>query len=685
MNRSLKLQFRKFCSKPVAVHVAGAWVLGVVRVALEIAVPLQIGYITNLFVSAGKKTEPGSVTSAAIVLLVLGVALRMVELASELNAFKLYDRLITQATVFLYDSIFRCPPEFFAKHPAQGLNVRLLEESGFVVYHWQESLTKLPLALLSIIAFGVSMFAQNGFLGAVMVPLSVAGAGTHLFSQRLREKSRDMRTGWENVRATADEMITNVEELRANNAEGYGLRLLTQQYGEFSSKLLAMRISEAATLAIPRLVSGIQLGILFLLGVQICSEGSWLNVTTGGCEWGTVVGFLFFLRLFQGPVESVIDYLIKRQRRLSSLLAINEILEPSHSEGESAPSKRCGPRSIIVNKLSVVGDTGGKILDDVSLRIGPGENLAITGPSGSGKSTLLRSIAGIVRPAYGSVSIAGSEVNSRGVRRVAFLPQRPVLFSWSIRDNILLGLRRSGDCVGNDELLSLDLRDYPRVADVRSLDKLLLKTVDDVGLTQDLFARGLNRPLSLRLFEATGIGIGDVKNQVQAQLAAHGLALDLEPACEDSLRGELLGGIPRHEDAILSRQIERIVYAVCHDFGFAKNVVLSGLETRVSHGRSGLSGGQEQKVALAKALIRKPDVLLLDEAVSNLDESSKGHVLRHLRTVDATVVFVSHDRDEIRTADRVVVVDRGLVVPDVAGSQLLPKTVRHEGSQCVGV
>lgn len=80
--------------------------------------------------------------------------------------------------------------------------------------------------------------------------------------------------------------------------------------------------------------------------------------------------------------------------------------------------------------------------------------------------------------------------------------------------------------------------------------------------------------------------------------------------------------------------------------------------------KSGLSGGQEQKIALAKALIRKPKILLLDEAVSNLDANSKQRVLQHLRELSSTVIFVSHDPVEIATADRVVVVEKGRIAEE---------------------
>jgi molybdate transport system ATP-binding protein len=79
-----------------------------------------------------------------------------------------------------------------------------------------------------------------------------------------------------------------------------------------------------------------------------------------------------------------------------------------------------------------------------------------------------------------------------------------------------------------------------------------------------------------------------------------------------------------------------------------------------------LSGGQRQRVALGRALLRGPDLLLMDEPLAALDEALKDRILTYLERAVAEwhipTVFVSHDRDDVgRFAERVIVVEAGRV------------------------
>lgn len=86
------------------------------------------------------------------------------------------------------------------------------------------------------------------------------------------------------------------------------------------------------------------------------------------------------------------------------------------------------------------------------------------------------------------------------------------------------------------------------------------------------------------------------------------------------------------------------------------------MSTRVPDGGIGFSGGQLQRLLLARALVREPKLLLLDEATSALDNETQRQVMANLGAAGVTRIVVAHRLSTVRDADRIVVVNRGRVV-----------------------
>jgi len=81
----------------------------------------------------------------------------------------------------------------------------------------------------------------------------------------------------------------------------------------------------------------------------------------------------------------------------------------------------------------------------------------------------------------------------------------------------------------------------------------------------------------------------------------------------------------------------------------------------------GLSGGQQQRVSIGRAIVREPDVLLMDEPISHLDASLRTRMREELQTIlrelNVTTVYVTHDQVEaMAMADRIAVMDKGLIL-----------------------
>ncbi len=102
-----------------------------------------------------------------------------------------------------------------------------------------------------------------------------------------------------------------------------------------------------------------------------------------------------------------------------------------------------------------------------------------------------------------------------------------------------------------------------------------------------------------------------------------------------------------------------------------------GYETYVSEGGSSFSGGQCQRLALARALVQKPAILLLDEATSHLDVLTEQEIEEHLRSLCCTQIVIAHRLSTIRGADLILVLDEHKIVEQGTHEELLKKNGRY--------
>jgi NitT/TauT family transport system ATP-binding protein len=197
---------------------------------------------------------------------------------------------------------------------------------------------------------------------------------------------------------------------------------------------------------------------------------------------------------------------------------------------------------------ATVGYTAQPVLADVSLRVAPGEVVAVAGRSGSGKTTLLRLIAGLLEPRSGGVRVLGGvPTDARREKRLGFVAQDARLHPWlTVMGNVELPLRVNRLATRNGHVT-------PR------------EWLERAGL---------------------GAAVGSYPHQ--------------------------------------------------------------------------LSGGMRQRVALVRALVTAPEVLLMDEPLASLDEITReemrGEVAALWTASGCAVVYVTHDLDEaVIVADRVLV------------------------------
>ena len=99
----------------------------------------------------------------------------------------------------------------------------------------------------------------------------------------------------------------------------------------------------------------------------------------------------------------------------------------------------------------------------------------------------------------------------------------------------------------------------------------------------------------------------------------------------------------------------------------------AGLERQVGEGGMLLSGGQRQAVTIARALVGRPPVLLLDEPTSAMDNRSEMHIKQQLAQLKKTetLVLITHKTSMLDVVDRIIVLEKGSVIADGPKAEVL--------------
>ncbi len=135
-----------------------------------------------------------------------------------------------------------------------------------------------------------------------------------------------------------------------------------------------------------------------------------------------------------------------------------------------------------------------------------------------------------------------------------------------------------------------------------------------------------------------------------------------------TVRENLLMACPNADDAVLWQVLEQVNLA---DFLRSEN----GLDTALNEKASNLSGGQCQRLALARALLHDSTVYIFDEATSNIDVESENDIMREIHALakTKTVILISHRLANVAGADNIYVLEKGAITESGTHNELLAR------------
>jgi ABC-type multidrug transport system fused ATPase/permease subunit len=786
-----------------------------------------VGRLTNLFEAQARSVSWSQINRAVAWLVGSQVLIALFNYFRGRLMDRFRDRLIRDATMQLYRRLIRSDADFFRSHEAEVINSRALEDMRSAVTFWFDLLLKMPLMVGSILVYGAYMVYTNWFFGLCLIPLCFLSGYFLIFDKRMQALNRASRSAWDKVRVQAKEYVGSVEEIRPNNAFGYGLRLLDGAFQRYHAVMDEVsRLRCVFNVASP-IVATIQDSALYWIGAALSLLTLKSASLFGPVTWGDVMKFMLVAGLFKRPVGDFTAMLLDWRMSSSTLDGVREYenLPVAFPETDLPGPTLRQENGIGYHKADVVSAAGTRILNQITLQIGEGEHVAFVGPAGCGKSTAIRLLFKGNQPSGGEVVLRDLKVDEISLgtlaREAGVVQQTPFLLNSTLRDNLLLSLRRPSTRLLRDQNGEIDIEPLSEVKTLEDLNKELLSVVQAVGLEPDVLRKAFDSPVPPPLRECAFLRqLAQVRQRLDeklagepaqavirfdrnaylnqgtlrdnllfglrakaasakdaqlentrlpgcleqaglleplaqaglkriradSRLAAHltqrteelevllklagrgrtdgpgdgslGLAdgaakpallraaLDVDARLapelvgvpdfearvvaartalrkqagndgeeyEDFLTPGRIEGLSLREVLLLGRvdesvfrapeKIDLLIRECLAELGLLSDALSLGLEYQVGENGRLLSGGQRQKVAIARTLLKRPTILLLDEATSALDELSQKRITELIRTEyrGKIVVSISHRLSTIRDSHRIFVFDRGSLV-----------------------
>lgn len=335
-------------------------------------------------------------------------------------------------------------------------------------------------------------------------------------------------------------------------------------------------------------------------------------------------------------------------------------------------------------KLTNVTKRWGKFfgVDHLSLDIPDNSFITLLGPSGCGKTTILRMIAGLETPTSGQIKIGDRVVfdSDAGInvpankRKVGFLFQNYALWpNMTVYQNIAFGLNNI-----KEELPKIDFEAKKHADLIRALRsgkkirELVEECRDKKGkLDMDKVYLKLIDAFTLSIFTAKTLYGYKIQEAADPDAAAKKKAAELEQALNALKNTAAQKGIAWNEsfEEVRGGKVQTEVRRLTKEeidltVRRVSRVVKIGMF--MDRYPAELSGGQQQRVAIARTLAPEPEVLFMDEPLSNLDAKLRLEMRYELQRLHvetgSTFVYVTHDQMEAMTlATRICLVNNGVL------------------------
>ena len=453
-------------------HLLGGFAAGLVfSMSTGAGLPLAIHYLLPVFFNEPSKVDPDVVHYATLafgedyvgpLLIAACIGLPLVFALRGLAAFA--NRYLINKAGFLvleglrveaYQRLLSLPLSFYGKNKAGDLNARLMSDTDklkLVIVKVGGEIVTQPLTLLFAIGTLITLCINHrsmlfALIAALSVPLCVLPI--RYITRNLVKRSRQVAARSGDLAAVAIETLQAPLEVQAYN-------LQDRQHARFTERIreifkLSMKTVKYQAMTTP-----------IIEFVSVCGFVAAIYFgTRHGMTYASFFALTMALYLSYEPVKklSAVHNILKNGE--ASLERLEYILDAEDSVPQPAspvplPAK---PLDLVFDSVDFTYDARGSqnsakvlgtaALKGISLRIAPGETVALVGASGAGKSTFISLIPRFYDPSAGRLTLAGvdlRDLDKNSLRQlIAIVPQVPVLLNATLAENIRLGRLDASD------------------------------------------------------------------------------------------------------------------------------------------------------------------------------------------------------------------------------------------------
>ncbi len=548
--------------RPYLLYILGGFLCILIVNSTQLYAPKIVGELID---QLNKTKDLSSLNKIALVIVGL-LFLRSLFLYGQIYLLSFVGhRLVADLRNRLFSKIQYLSLEYFNKWSSSELISRTLQDTQLIQTSFLSSLSDffysiiLLAGIILILIFSHWQLALATFIIIPLFVLSISGIGKEIqkWSLAVQKKIADLTTiiqesikGARIVRIFVKEE-DEINKFKRENEKNFWRNIKIVQ-------LTATQIPLASFLS--------ALAIVFLI---------WLGgrkIAQGQLTLGSFIAFLTYVGMALDPATTLLRVFSGIKQAAASFERIFEVLDQGKDVMEFPKVKILPPIKGLVEFENVyfTYDNKNWALKNISLKIQPGEKIAIVGISGAGKTSLVNLIPRFIDPTYGKVKIDGydvKEVKLSSLRnQIGFVTQETIIFQGTVKENIAYSKSNAS-----------------------------------------------------------------------------------------------------FEEIVQASKMAR-----AHDFIIS---LPNGYDTIIGEGGAGLSGGQAQRLAIARTILHNPRLIILDEATSSLDAESEALIQEALEELikQKTTLIIAHRLSTIRKVDRLIILDQGEIVEEGTHEELLNK------------